>query len=149
MKSLGDNLYIRTLHHLPLPKGLSPQDATIIISIHNWAAVNEFRYRQITYPTGHVFLATITNYFNQAIQQKTTLKYVLFSAHDSTIMTVMNTLGTPVNTVPPYASDLNFSLFQNDKHYYIRVSYNNKLITIPACGGNTCSLEQFYSFTQQ
>ena len=142
--SLGNNLYIRKLHHVPLPKGISEQDAKEITATGIWAFSTAYQSKEITDPVGHAMLSAMGNYFDQARQHKTKLKYVLFSGHDSTIMCVLNTLGAPlINDVPPYASDLNFSLYQNADNYYVKISFNGKPVIVPACHGNTCSLQQF------
>ncbi|WP_019217018.1 histidine phosphatase family protein [Legionella tunisiensis] len=144
----ADNLYIRRIHHIPMPKGISNADANEIIQLGKWAVVNYFKLRQVSYPMGHSFLNAVNNYFANAVQKKSSLKYVLFSAHDSSIMSVMATLGSPLENMPPYASHLDFALFKNNKNYYIRVSYNDKPVTIPTCGGTICSLPQFYTLAQ-
>lgn len=141
---LADNLRIRQIHHVSLPKGISGNDTREIISLGKWAMVNYFKLKQISYPMGHEFISVTKNYFEQVMSKKTRLKYVLFSSHDSSIMSVMNTLGTPLENPPRYAAHLNFALFKNNKNYYIKISYNDKPIAIPACGGNVCSLSQFY-----
>ncbi|HCJ1124946.1 TPA: histidine-type phosphatase [Legionella pneumophila] len=140
---LADNLYIRKLHHIPLPRGISSDDASEIIALSEGAQINYFKLKEISYPTGHEFIKTANNYFDQAIQSNSQLKYVLYSAHDSSIMSVMTTLGTPLNEIPRYASLLNFSLFQRENNYYVRVSYNDKLVKIPLCGKEYCTLSQF------
>ncbi|HHF7343872.1 TPA: histidine phosphatase family protein [Legionella feeleii] len=145
---LADNLYIRRIHHVPMPKGISNDDANEIIQLGKWAVVNYFKLRQVSYPMGHSFLNETNNYFVNAVEKRSSLKYVLLSAHDSSIMSVMATLGAPLESIPPYASHVDFALFKNNKNYYIRVSYNDKLVTIPACGGTVCSLSQFYVLAQ-
>ncbi|HFL2713446.1 TPA: histidine phosphatase family protein [Legionella pneumophila] len=140
---LADNLYIRKLHQIPLPRGISSDDASEIIALSEWAQINYFKLTEISYPTGHEFIKTASNYFDQSIHSNSQLKYVLYSAHDSSIMSVMTTLGTPLNEIPHYASSLNFSLFQRGIDYYVRVSYNDKIVKIPRCGKDYCTLSQF------
>ena len=142
--TLGNNLYIRGLHHVPLPKDISQQDVKEIIATGIWAFSTAYQSKEITDPVGHAMLTAMGDYFDKASQQQTKLKYVLFSGHDSTIMCVLNTLGAPlINSVPPYASDLNFSLYQNANNYYVKISFNGKPVIVPACHGSTCSLQQF------
>lgn len=143
LELLGDNFYIRKLHHIPLPAGMSSQDAAQIISAGQWVLVNKVKSEKIASPVGHEILKTVMNYFQRTTEQPLTLKYVLFSAHDVTIMAVMNTLGAPMNEPPTYASHLNFALFENDKKYSIKVSLNDQPVNIPVCHGSVCSLEQF------
>jgi len=140
---LSDNLYIRKIHHVPFPEGISASDADEIISLGNWATTTAFKFKAISYPTGHQVLTSIETYFENAAHQKDQLKYVLLSGHDSTIMSVMNTLGNPVDTIPPYASDLNFSLYENNQQYFVKVTFNHTLVNLPGCEKGICSLTQF------
>src|SRR5579883_673180 len=73
---LAGNLDIRELHHIPLPKGISHQDAQEIIKQRNWIIAALFKCKEITYPMGHEFLMTVAKYLEQASQGVTPLKYV-------------------------------------------------------------------------
>ena len=88
-------------------------------------------------------MSNILNYLNNRIAQDSKLKYVLLSAHDTTITRVLSLLEAPLKTPPPYASNLNFSLYESGvNNYTIKITYNGELVSIPACGGTVCSLQQ-------
>jgi lysosomal acid phosphatase len=140
---LGDNLQIRKFNNVPLPATIGTDEANTIISLAEWAIVNSYKPYEIGVIISHELLSTIKNYFDQASLQKTPLKYVLFSAHDSTILGVMSALQVPVDKWPPYATDLKFTLFKDEDNYKVKIFYNNKPIKLPACGGTSCSLTQF------
>ncbi len=90
----------------------------------------------------------IANYLTIGSKQPSKLKYVLLSAHDSTIASVLSFLGAPLEKSPPYASNVNFALYSRDNYYLVKVSYNNSPVFIPACGGDSCELEQFVSLVR-
>jgi len=144
---LADTLHIYEMHRIPLPAGLSHEDAEEIIRVGLWGYVTKYKTPEIANIVGVPLLLKIADYFNTVVQphrdeQKTPLKYVLFSAHDTTILSTMTTLGTPLDEQPPYASNLNFSLFKTDAgDYIVRVSYNDKPVNI--CNAGSCSLDQF------
>lgn len=140
---LADNLYVRKSNNLNLPNGISENDAEKIISLSESAIVNEFKSKDITHPTGKKILKTVSSYMESIVKHNGVVKYVLLSGHDSTITSVMNTLGSPLEEIPGYASRLNFSLFENANQYYIMISYNDRPIFIPACKNNICTLAQF------
>lgn len=97
---------------------------------------------QIAYSTK--LMTNIAHYLNDGSQKKSKLKYVLLSAHDVTIASAMSFLGAPLEIAPPYASNLNFSLYEHSANYFlVKVTYNGNPVPIPACGGTTCDLEQF------
>jgi hypothetical protein len=146
--ALADNLYVRQQHHLPMPKGVSSQDADEIISLGDWAISEGFKLPAISHPMGANFISTAADYFQQAKEKTTSLKCALFLAHDSSIMAVMNTLGAPLNHNPRYASDLNFSFFEKDKNYFVKIYFNNNPVVIPRCkNSNVCTLDQFVSLS--
>ena len=141
---LGDNLYISQLYNIPFPAGISKEDAKDIMEIGAWAFVTEMKAPAIYQLTSLRLLTSIGNYLKQGSQQTNTLKYVLFAAHDSTIMGLFAALGAPLNTWPPYASDMNFLLYETpSKTYYVKISFNDQPVKIPGCsGGDTCSLAE-------
>jgi lysosomal acid phosphatase len=146
---LADNLYIRKIHNIPLPIGINQSDANEIISVAEWSIIEAFKRNEITHPMGHEFLSTLANYMKKIIHDETHLKYILFSGHDSSIMAVMNTLGHPLSKIPGYASDLNFSLWEVNGKYYVKVILNDRPIIIPGCNKNICSIEQFYKIANK
>jgi hypothetical protein len=140
---LADNLYVRQIHHLPLIKNMSMNEANQIIKLANVKMVAIFKNKQSGEAMGREFLRATAQSLSLAAHHKTTLKYILYSAHDSSIMSVMSALGMPLETVPPYAAHINFSLFRKGKNDYVEVHYNGRLISLPACKKSRCSLSQF------
>lgn len=148
LSKLGSALYIRQLHHVPFPAGISKQDAAELITTAQYVSAAPYKQHAITPPPE--FFTTIADYFQQAMTQKNNLKYVLFSAHDSTIFSVTSALDAFVDDVP-YASDLNFSLFEkNSNQYYVKISFNGKPLSIPTCDNHdVCSISQFMQLVKK
>ncbi|HLB33652.1 MAG TPA: histidine-type phosphatase [Chthoniobacterales bacterium] len=144
LHSLGDSLSIDQSHQLSLPKDLSSEDVKTIIEAGDWIFIEAFKNPTIGKITGGELLRTIAGHLQTAKEQATPLKYVLFSAHDSTLLAQMSALGAPLNEVPQYASHLNISLFdRGNANYYVQVSYNGEPIILPISGSNSCTLEDF------
>ena len=113
--------------------------------------------------TGKPLLKKVVEYMNNAIQEEmsrkktkqTTLKYVLFSAHDSTLLSEMSALRSPLTkaNAPPYASFLHFALFEPRRaNFYIQVTYNDNtdhVVPNPDSGGASWSLEQLLNLAGQ
>ena len=149
LRPIADVLSMHEIYNMPLPPGLSKEDADKIIETADWEFTTAFKNKTIARATGLPFLQNIGSYLKQASEQKTPLKYVLFSGHDSSIMAAAGALGASLNKVPPYASDLNFSLFdQGNKNYRVVVTYNDQPMILPCTGTNSCSLEQFLKFVE-
>jgi acid phosphatase len=137
---LADNLFIRRLHQVPFPAGIDSQGADEIISTADGLTIQKFRMPEVSEPTGRNFVSAVSGYFRQAIQGESELKHVLYSAHDASIMSVLNTLGISFDQVPGFASRLNFALFQDESGYLVKVTFNGKVVLIQRCQGAVCLL---------
>lgn len=132
LAGLGDAVYIYKLHNVPLPKGLTNADVKEIEDETEWAFSACFKPHQVGDLTSHELLKVITDYFQNATEEgKSKLKFVLFSAHDTTISGLMSILRDPVSARPPYSSDLNFALFKDGNQYKVRLNFNGKPVNAP------------------
>ncbi|HLB33285.1 MAG: hypothetical protein A3F67_02865 [Verrucomicrobia bacterium RIFCSPHIGHO2_12_FULL_41_10] len=146
---LGDTLLIDQLKHIPLPQGLTHDDVTTILKANAWRCAAVFKNRTIGQASGGRLLHEIAHYLKKASQQKTSLKYVLYSAHDATILSLMSAMKAPLTVSPPYASDLNISLYlQGNDHYEVKVTMNDQPVQLPCSRYTTCSLEEFMALAQ-
>jgi lysosomal acid phosphatase len=139
---IGDTLYINQLYQVPLPPGLTEADVKNIIAAKQFVFVTAFKL--IGQKGGENLLKNVAQHLQQASLQKEPLKYILYSAHDSTLSSVMSAMHVPLDEMPPYASDLNILLFdKGQKNYYVKISFNGKPVKIPGCDGEVCSVKQF------
>ncbi len=143
LTSLGDNLRIRMLHGVALPHGITNQDRDQIIELANWITTRIYgQYEVGAYGSRDLRLAISKYLTNAAESTDPILKYVLFSAHDSTLMAIMSALSQPLATIPPYASDLRILLLKDQSNYSIELSFNEQKIKLKDCLG-VCSLTGF------
>jgi len=141
LMELADAISIYQRYQVPLPPDLGQDDIRAIMEItHNqWTAL--YKNPSIASVAGSKHLAMIVEKLQTAQQKNSELKYILFSAHDSTLLVQMAALDAPLDEWPEYASRLNFSLFEEgNDHDIVRISYNDKPVFIPACKGFSCHL---------
>lgn len=145
LRMLGDTLYIHQLYHAPMPQNMSDEDINSIIEASKFVFITEAESKVATIALYQQLMTTIAKYLEEGSRQSSDLKYVLLSAHDVTIAGALSYMDISLNgTLPPYASDLNFSLYENGfNHYIVKVTYNDAPISIPACGKAQCELDQF------
>ncbi len=144
LESLGDTLRIHKIHKAPMPVGLSVEDIQTIIDAGEWAFMAEERPLQLAIAYNTQIMTHIAQALQSATDKKSKLKYVLLSAHDITIAGSLSYLGAPLDKAPPYASNLNFALYENAMNQFtVQVTYNGTAVFIPGCGGTVCELEQF------
>lgn len=156
---LGDSLFIHQIHHVQITNDLSPDDIEAIIAAGRWAFVYQYN-ADIGRVTGKAFLKKLAEYLENARREevslkKTTLKYVLFSAHDSTLLSEMSALRAPLTgtNAPPYSSSLHFGLFEaGPTNFYLRVIYHDRadhVVPDPENGSASWSLQHLLNLADQ
>lgn len=149
LEHVGDSLFIHQIHHAPMPAGLSDEDIQTIIKAGNWAFMVEERPKQVANAYSSQLMSNIANFIQKGSKENAALKYVLLSAHDSTIASALSFMGAPLEKAPPYASNLNFSLYESGaRNYVVKVTYNGVPVSIPACGGTICQLQTFLNIAR-
>lgn len=149
IERLGDTLFIHRTHKVPMPAGLSDEEIDTIIDTSDWVFMAEERPKQVANFHSRQVMGNIARFVRNASEQKSPLRFVLLSAHDSTIASALSFMGAPLFTSPPYASDLNFSMYESGaRNYVVKITYNGKPVTIPACGGTVCTLEKFLEIAE-
>ena len=105
---------------------------------------------------GGPFVRELVNQFDAATgtgREGPQKKMVMYSAHDTTISYVLNSLGVYNGLAPPYASLVMFELVDNDG-WAVKISYRNEtdkapyVLTVPGCQ-QVCPLEQFRRLTEK
>jgi hypothetical protein len=150
LNDLTDNLYIRRLHQIAMPPGLDEKAVDALLSLEEDLFVHLFQMPEVTAENGSHFIREVLRYFRNAQLPGSKLKSVLFIAHDSTLLSVLNALEVKAEHIPGYAARLNLLLLRNKKgseptDLQIRVLYDDKPVFIPRCNGNTCALAQFFN----
>lgn len=97
-------------------------------------------------------LKEILEHFSQKIDStlQPNRSFWMYSAHDVTILNMLNSLGLFELHISPYASSLHLELFKTDEsEHYIQLFYRKAEgeypapMNIPGCG-EKCPLKQFY-----
>lgn len=142
--SISDRLFIERLYYIAPANGLDEKEVDTIINAGEWAWLYIYNYPQLAYIAGIELAQTIKTELNIATTQSRALKYLLYVAHDSTLAAQLKLLGHTIDKMPPYASRLNYSLFDmGASNFEVRITYNQKPLFIKKCGGDACSLSDF------
>jgi hypothetical protein len=129
-----------------MPAGITPAMADEIMNVGQWFSVSKFAPYPIGMSASKELLALISKKFTAA-SHHLALKYLLFSGHDDTILSMLSALHHPQTVRPRYASDLNFLLYKNEKGgFYVKVNFNDEPVAILGCSEN-CSLADFNKLT--
>lgn len=145
--SLGNILYVYQENGIALPDALSKEDIAQIVDAGHWAFCYMFKPKPVGKAMGSPLLEHILDNLSKASAQNQ-LKLMLLSGHDSSLLALLSALEVPLDEPPPYASHVNFSVYQSkDAQPYVVISYNDKILKPPVCGGEQCGLEQLKSLS--
>ncbi|CAG9830934.1 unnamed protein product [Diabrotica balteata] len=145
---LYSNLYIESLFNYTLPPWTSKVFPGKLKSLASVGfAVETWTPEMARFKTGPLF-NYITSYFkNRTSKNPTSTKFVVFSAHDTNIANVLNSMGAFDPHCPPYTSTILFELWRNARgEDYVNILYKNttepRPIALKNCRLN-CSLSDF------
>jgi len=121
-----------------------------IFDAANWEL--SFTYNNTEYlelSIGLLLQDIITNFDNFLNGQNAPI-YFLFSGHDSTIGPLLAILGLFDGLWPPYASHIEFELWQDsNENYGVILKYNGDILTLPCCTSSLCPYDTFRQFAIQ
>lgn len=140
---LRDRLYIEKIYNIPSPDGVKESEIVTIMNAGKWAALYVANNPKLAEISGRQLADMIKDEMSIAKSKTRPLKYLLFVAHDTTIQAQLKFLQQTMKELPPYVSQLSYLLFDIGSSYEVRVTYNQKPLHIDACGGKSCTLEQF------
>ena len=140
---IGDSFYIRKLHHVPLPEGATESDADDMDKVGDWVFTQNFKPPEVGQVGGINLLRLIVKYLDEATNDGSKLKYVLCSAHDSTIAALLSAVKAPATHRPRYSSDLNITLWKSGSSYKVQMTLNGDPVNFPGAVDGTSSLDKF------
>jgi len=120
----GDHLNCMKIHQIPFPDGLSSEDAETIMETRTRACALRFMPKPMAYFTAGPFLKKLCQDIQSASSGKMTYKYILYSGHDDSLLGLMSALDAPLSENPPYASHIDFELYQDDSKYSVKIFFN-------------------------
>lgn len=144
-------------HNRPLPKGVTPLMVNETMTVAAWQAgyifSNPLMSRLAIGLWFKEMLQRINDQVNNVYPQR---KYVIYSAHDSTLLPILNSLKL-FRSWPHYSSYMFFELFEDKEgENVIRVVYNGDVQTLPFCGSadgtnksEFCKLADFQKLVEQ
>ncbi|KAG7227797.1 hypothetical protein INR49_013591, partial [Caranx melampygus] len=149
-----DTLNCQRIHNLTLPRWAT-QDVldTLkrIASFEVMYSILSHKRKEKARLSGGVLLNAILKNFSKAVEQGSSLKFIMYSAHDSTLITLQAALDVYNGLLPPYAACQLFEFYQEyDGSYSVELYYRNDSWhepypnPVPGCNGlNPCPLSVF------
>ncbi|XP_061565093.1 testicular acid phosphatase homolog [Cololabis saira] len=154
-----DTLSCQRIHNLTLPRWAT-QD---VLDTLKRVASFEVTYSILSHKReekarllGGVLLNAILRNFSDAAEQRSSFKFIMYSAHDSTLITLQAALEVYNGLLPPYAACQLFEFYQEyDGSYSVGLYYRNESWRdpfpnpVPGCNGmNPCPVSVFTELMQ-
>ena len=141
---IGDTLVCDTFHGYEMPPGVTQemyQQMTWIMNYSNW-----YYYQNGgAYLASSQFFANMLNVFDGNINGTSTMKFQLFSGHDTTLVGYLTALGQWDMNNPPFASTMIFELHDEGGQYFVKSLYNDVPMNISNCA-EMCPYDEFKAF---
>ncbi|KAI1896285.1 hypothetical protein AGOR_G00093220 [Albula goreensis] len=148
-----DTLYCQRIHNLTLPSWATQEVFNTLEEIASF----EVMYSVLTHKrkdkarlAGGMLLNAILGNFTGAMKRESGLKLVMYSAHDSTLITLQAALDVYNGRLPPYAACQLFEFYQErDGSFSVGLFYRNDSAhdpyptPIPGCRVTPCPLTAF------
>ncbi|XP_034049379.1 testicular acid phosphatase homolog [Thalassophryne amazonica] len=149
-----DTLTCQRIHNLTLPHWATQRVLDTLKKIASFEvtySILSHKRKEKARLSGGVLLNAIVKNFSKAVEQGSTLKFIMYSAHDSTLITLQAALDVYNGFLPPYAACQLFEFYQEyDGSYSLEMYYRNDSWRdpfpnpVPGCKGlNPCPLSVF------
>ncbi len=152
---LIDQIAIHRIHHLPMPRGISNQEAVELEELLNWVVSRIVANYEIAQLIGAPLAKAMIRDFKrvqQCLEEKGSCqscqRWTLYSASDSNLLAIMTMLGAPSDKIVDYATHFGVQLNWNGGRPEVTLSLNHKPFAVPGCVGR-CSLDQWLVLLEQ
>ncbi|KAM3592745.1 uncharacterized protein V6R79_024268 [Siganus canaliculatus] len=149
-----DTLTCQRLHNLTLPRWATRDVLDTLKRVASFEvmySILSHKRKEKARLSGGVLLNAILRNFSSAAEQGSALKFIMYSAHDSTLITLQAALDVYNGLLPPYAACQLFEFYQEyDGSYSLELYYRNDSWhdpypnPVPGCNGlNPCPMSMF------
>lgn len=153
-------------HSVPLQKDATPDIVAHARNLSDWLLNFDNQGLAVHRLRAGLILNTVREYMvlaalrerrgslSEALQKKVK-KFVLLSAHDTTLGATLAALRVFDGKYPPYNSTVIWQLFQKqdarmteDESLFVRLEYNGKPLILPGCTSENCSVNEYMASTR-
>lgn len=120
--------------------------------LDDWQFGLMYQGKQLSKLKGGPLLKEIIDNMQKTMNHNSSVKFYMFSGHDTTVAALLSTLGLFNQLSPPYAAMDIIELHQNSEGYYVNILYKNETdkaynLTVPGCQKD-CMFTDFIKLTK-
>lgn len=160
LEALSDTWTCNRAHHVPLPAGATPDVVEHARNLSNWLLtlsntgleVNRLRSGLLLHDIKSRMLMSALHSENRLPKSYNDQlrKFVLYSAHDTTVAAALASLQVFDGIYPSYNSTLIWELYKAaDGTYLVRLEYNGAALTLPGCSSEYCPAAEYLKSTHE
>ncbi|RVE59598.1 hypothetical protein OJAV_G00190110 [Oryzias javanicus] len=149
-----DTLSCQRIHNLTLPRWATQEVLDTLRRIASFEvtySIYSHKRKEKARLLGGILLNAILRNFSDTVEKGSKLKFIMYSAHDSTLITLQAALDVYNGLLPPYAACQLFEFYQEyDGSYSLEMYYRNETWrdphpnSVPGCNGlHPCPLSMF------
>ncbi|KAM9816960.1 testicular acid phosphatase homolog [Neosynchiropus ocellatus] len=154
-----DTLTCQRIHNLTLPRWATQDVLDTLKKIASFEVIYSIvshKRKEKARLSGGMLLKAIMRNFSDAVEQDSPLKFIMYSAHDSTLITLQAALNVYNSLLPPYAACQLFEFYQEyDGSFSLELYYRNDSMhepfpnNVPGCDAtHPCPLSTFTELVQ-
>ncbi|GJQ14067.1 hypothetical protein GpartN1_g5858.t1 [Galdieria partita] len=121
-----------------------------------WVYQRSYESKEVQKLLAGLLLEDIISHILSRVSQKSLLKFIVYSGHDTTIASLLSCWQAFDGFNPPYNSTIILELHLNDSvdvsenlnNYYVHLEYNNATIRLPVCD-DPCPLTAFIHYLNE
>eukprot|EP01090_Pellita_catalonica_P005596 TRINITY_DN1572_c0_g1_i1.p1 TRINITY_DN1572_c0_g1~~TRINITY_DN1572_c0_g1_i1.p1 ORF type:complete len:400 (+),score=40.09 TRINITY_DN1572_c0_g1_i1:335-1534(+) len=144
-----NNLVAREFHDMEWPAGVTQAEMTQIYDFVSWQLRQMWSSEERVALGIGPFIENLVNVMDSRMKGETDPKFLLYSAHDTTISLVLAAFQLFNTTMwPPYASHIQFELYQDssDSSWSVGILYNDEKVNLAPCPNTwMCPFDKFKS----
>ncbi|XP_005406895.1 PREDICTED: prostatic acid phosphatase isoform X1 [Chinchilla lanigera] len=147
-----DPLYCEGVHNFTLPSWATKDTMTTLRELSELSLLSLYgihKQKEKSRLQGGVLVNEILNHMKSATQPEKYKKFIMYSAHDTTVSGLQMALDVYNGILPPYASCHLMELYLEKSEYFVEMYYRNETwhephpLTLPGCT-HSCPLEKFH-----
>ncbi|KAJ6241094.1 lysophosphatidic acid phosphatase type 6 [Anaeramoeba flamelloides] len=136
-------------HSKELPSGITENMIDRLHKHHTWKLNYLYGNPEFSKIASVSFLKDLLESMLFKINSQNDYKFMLYSGHESTLCPLIQLLGITTVDEIPYAGHLSFQLLKEYKKYYVRITFNDQVLTIPQCKLEDCPFNIFYKLVME
>ena len=128
----ADVLISQKFHGFPWPEKMTEEIYSQMVNIGAYDLSTFFKGKGAWLASSE-FYSNLLNSFQNILNKQTSVKWWIYSAHDTTLIGFLTAIDIFDGVQPPYASSLIFELIEEVGELFVKIKYNDEVKVIPGC----------------